>query len=158
MQPGELRKFERPRRRRRHPGTAVPGEPAFAFPEEGRAVVLDRTFPCPCERCRVCGGTVEVTAILWYDEWPVGPPDAPDAPDGEGLPDYSPTENLCHTLHLSVAPKHLDKQKACSRGCEIAPEEWGVVEASAFLDLCRGYAKRAAEFAAAVKKATEDGA
>lgn len=146
MQPGEIRRFERPERK----GAAPPERP-LTLPEEGEAVVLDRRFPCPCDRCTVCGGHVDLTLILWVDNWPVRAPEG----DEVGIQEAAVR---ARTLHLSLAPRGLDRQTECSEGCEIAPEEWDAIEAAAFLSMCRAYTGAVDALRAAGAAASEDGA
>ena len=129
MQPHpEYRRFEEP------DGPQAPRAiEGLTLPAEGKGVVLNRDIPCPCP-CAGCGGHVGITAILWVDDWPVTTPEA-------GQPVLEYPEKIARTLHVSIAPTHLDKQTTCSAGCEIAPEEWQDANGAAFLSLCRAYAE-----------------
>ena len=71
-----------------------------------------------------------------------------------GQPVLEYPEKVCRTLHVSIAPTHLDQQTACSEGCQIAPRSGRTPTGRRFLSLCRAYteetrrvqeAKRAAE-------------
>lgn len=141
MQPGSFRRFETRRERRekqREGDRSVKkfgGAGDVGMPVPGHAVVLERAFPCPCERCETCGGTVSLTAVVWVDDWPLNTPESPEEAVTE-RPEGGPR---VRSLHLSLAPTGLEEQKKCSAGCEISPDEWEVIEGAAFLSMCRAY-------------------
>lgn len=137
MQPGNSRRFEtRQERREREGDRSVKKFGDVGMPVPGHAVVLERRFLCPCERCETCGGTVSLTAIVWVDDWPVNTPESPE----EAITERPEGGPRVRSLHLSLAPTGLEDQKKCSAGCEISPDEWEVIEGAAFLSMCRAYA------------------
>ena len=134
MQPDDVRWFDSPDRSVR-PGETPDDQ--VRFPEGGKAVVLRRAFPCPCTQCDVCGGEVDLTAVLWMDDWPVDTPEV-----GEDVRER-PQDQRCRSFHLTIAPEGLEKQKTCSAGCELSPEDWELAYAVAFLALTLRYAREA---------------
>lgn len=147
MQPGNRRRFDTRGRHDRSVAWQPPGsEP---LPEGRHAVVRDKDFDCPCSQCNSCGGTVDLRAILWFDEWPVRAPAGGGVEEAEG--------ERARTLHLSLTHVPFERIE-CSAGCEISPDDWEVVLAAAFLSLCRRYAAAADEGAAALRAAEADGA
>lgn len=139
MQPGNFRKFEtrRERRERQRAGDrSVKKFGDVGMPVPGHAVVLERRFLCPCERCGDCEGTVQLTAICWVDDWPVNTPES----EGGVVTERPEGGPRVRSLHLSIAPTGLEAQKTCSEGCGISDDEWEVIEGAAFLSMCRAYA------------------
>jgi hypothetical protein len=111
-------------------GSGVPGAP-FVLPMRDAPVHLTHGMDCP--RCLSGGrdgderGWVEVNLGLHVSD--VVPP---------GLPEML-------ALGVTLTPR-LTRQGPvthCSRGCALDDEEWELILAAAFLDVCAGYADRA---------------
>jgi hypothetical protein len=110
--------------------TGVPGSP-FILPMRDAPVHLTHGMDCP--RCLNAGrdgdarGWVEVNLGLHVSD--VVPP---------GIPEML-------ALGMTLTPR-LTRQGPvthCSRGCALDDEEWELILAAAFLDVCTGYADRA---------------
>jgi hypothetical protein len=110
--------------------SGVPGAP-FVLPMRDAPVHLTHGMDCP--RCLAAGrdgdarGWVEVNLGLHVSD--VVPP---------GLP-----ETIALGLTLSPRVTRRGPLTACSRGCALDDEEWELILAAAFLDVCTGYAGRA---------------
>lgn len=111
-------------------GSGVPGAP-FILPMRDAPVHLTHGMDCP--RCLNAGrdgearGWVEVNLGLHVSE--IVPPGR------------LPTIALGVTLTPRLTP--LGPLTGCSRGCDLDTEEWELILAAAFLDVCAGYADRA---------------
>lgn len=119
----------------------------FVVPWYGHGVHLSHRMDCP--RCLDAGrdtlsgdptGTVEISLSLHLHV----------IEDDEEEADFEDVEGTMPLLALTIGPRlggvpgspddPLLVKRACSRGCALDDEDWGILLGAAFLDICERYA------------------